>query len=253
MTEQTLPAPLVPDDADLRGFDFMPFYGAWLRSSDFNAICTDAEYRAAVNLWWSSWHQTPPASLPDDDRALCHHADLGRDLKTWAKVKKVAMSGFVLCSDGRWYHEFLSVQARIAWDGRKAAIARGVKSGAARRLKAAARPGTGEDHETLSKHNGNGFEMAANKGSEGREKSPPTPPGNSPGKPETTSAANAGNGRRHRGAGRWRHDPSAAMLKLTELGVSPSWSSGKSHAECVERIQQELQRRERGQHQAGHA
>lgn len=170
MTTDQRPAPLVPREADLRGYDFMPFYGAWLRASDFNATCTDAEYRAAVNLWWSSWHQSPPASLPDNDQALCMHADLGRDMRRWNKVKKVAMAGFVLCSDGRWYHEFLSVQAKIQWDARKAAIEKGVKSGASRRLKAANPVRT--ELEPKSNPDRTELELSPNKGREGKRTIP---------------------------------------------------------------------------------
>lgn len=174
----SLPTPLVPAEADLRGYDFMPFYGAWLRASDFNASCTDAEYRAAVNLWWSSWHQTPPASLPNNDATLCMLADLGRNTRRWRKVKKVAMGGFVMCSDGRFYHEFLSVQANIQWEIRKFAIERGVRSGAARRMKSGKRPENFQanqapevkafrnDLESLSKPSPNAFEIVSNKGSE---------------------------------------------------------------------------------------
>jgi hypothetical protein len=170
------PPPLVPADADLRGYNFMPFYGDWLRASDFNATCTDAEYRAAVNLWWSSWHQLPPASLPDNDVALCRAADLGRDMKAWLKVKKVAMSGFTLCADGRWYHEFLSIEARMQWDQRLIAVQRGKASGLARRLKAAQRPPEkGDGVETLSKAVRNGVDLDANKGRTGKLSSPPPP------------------------------------------------------------------------------
>jgi hypothetical protein len=48
-----------------------------------------------------------------------------------------------------------------------------------------------------------------------------------------------------RGAGPWRRDPDAALRKLTELGVPTSWSTGKGHDECVERITQELAKHER--------
>lgn len=126
------PEPLVDSHVDLRSYAFMPFYGDFLRASDFNCSATNAEYRAAVNLWWSSWKQVPAASLPDDDAKLCYLADLGRDMRVWAKVKKVAMSGFVLCSDGRWYHEFLAVEARKAWELHATAVKKG-RAGAAKR------------------------------------------------------------------------------------------------------------------------
>lgn len=128
----SLPDPLLPAEVDLRGLEYMPYYGDRLRESGLNARATDAEYRAAHNLWWSSWKQVPAASLPDDDIDLCKLADLGRDQKTWQAVKPGAMRGFVLCSDGRWYHRALSAFAMDAWAMRLDASAKG-KLGAAKR------------------------------------------------------------------------------------------------------------------------
>jgi hypothetical protein len=109
-------APLVPPEVDLRGYEYMPFYGGRLRDSGLNSRATDSEFRAAVNLWWSAWNQVPAASLPDDERELCRLADLARDLKTWAQVRDVAMRGFVKCSDGRFYHSFLAEIATKAFE-----------------------------------------------------------------------------------------------------------------------------------------
>jgi hypothetical protein len=111
--------PLVPAEVDLRGYDYMPFYGHHLFGSDFNAKVSDAEWRAAVTLWWAAWNQVPAASLPNDDTALCRLADLGRDLKTFKKLKANALHGFVECSDGRLYHRQLSKWAIDAWDLRQ--------------------------------------------------------------------------------------------------------------------------------------
>lgn len=110
--------PLLPPDVDLRGLDYMPLFGNHLFGSEFNAASNDSEWRAAVTLWWAAWNQVPAGSLPNDDTALCRLADLGRDVKTWKKLRAKAMHGFVLCSDGRMYHEFLCRQAAIAWDKR---------------------------------------------------------------------------------------------------------------------------------------
>lgn len=121
---QDLPPPPIAPDADLSGFDFMPLHGDRLRASDTNSRATDAEFRAAINLWWAAWKQVPAASLPDDDVVLCKLADLGRDLKTWRKVKSVAMANFVKCSDGRLYHPFLAAEAAKAWDLRLKARAK---------------------------------------------------------------------------------------------------------------------------------
>jgi hypothetical protein len=131
MTEQ-LPDPFVPPEVDLNGYEFMPLYGERLRTSAHNSRCSDAEYRASINIWWSSWMQVPAASLPQDDAELCRLADLGRDLKTWLKVKPYVMRNFVLCNDGRFYHRFLSVLALDAWAQRVKARVKG-KQGAAKR------------------------------------------------------------------------------------------------------------------------
>lgn len=112
------PAPLVPAEVDLRGLEYMPFFGTHLFGSEFNAVCTDAEWRAGLTLWWAAWNQQPAGSLPDDDGALCRLADLGRDLKAWNKIKGRALHGFVKCSDGRLYHGFLCRQVLVAWEKR---------------------------------------------------------------------------------------------------------------------------------------
>lgn len=117
MTDK-LPAPLVPAEVDLRGLEYMPLFGNHLFGSEFNAAATDGEWRAAVTLWWAAWNQVPAGSLPGDDIALCRLADLGRDLKTWRRLKARALHGFVECSDGRLYHAFVCKQALIAWDKR---------------------------------------------------------------------------------------------------------------------------------------
>ena len=127
-----LPEPLVPAETDLSGYEFMPYYGDRLRASDLNCRASDAEYRAAHNLWWSSWKQVPASSLPSDDVILCKLADLGRDQKTWLQVKARALHGFVLCSDGRYYHRILSVLALDAWAARLTASAKG-RAGAGKR------------------------------------------------------------------------------------------------------------------------
>lgn len=114
-----LPEPLTPPECDLRGMEWMPLHGHKLYGSDFDAIASDTEYRAAQRLWWAAWQQqVPAASMPDDDRILAHAAGFSRDLKGWAKIRKVALHAFVKCSDGRLYHRFLAPEAIVAWDRR---------------------------------------------------------------------------------------------------------------------------------------
>ena len=112
------PAPLSPPDCDLRGYDFMPLFGHRLFCGRLYTHCTDAEFRAALRLWWSAWNQVPAGSLPMDDRALATLADFGRDVRAWRRVRARALDGFVACSDGRLYHPLLAREATRAHAGR---------------------------------------------------------------------------------------------------------------------------------------
>jgi hypothetical protein len=110
--------PLVPLEVDLRDFPFLPLDAARLRDSDFAVESTGDEFRAALLLWCTSWHQQPAASLPDNERALAMFAGYGRDLKGWQKVAIGALRGFQRCDDGRLYHPVLAEKALDAWDGK---------------------------------------------------------------------------------------------------------------------------------------
>lgn len=118
MTREAAPNPPVPPDVDLRGLEYMPLYGTHLFGSEFNATPDDTAWRAGITLWWAAWNQKPAGSLPDNDGALCMLAGLGRDLKTWKRIKAHALHGFVLCADGRLYNRFLCVQVLVAWEKR---------------------------------------------------------------------------------------------------------------------------------------
>ncbi|WP_249404999.1 DUF1376 domain-containing protein [Stenotrophomonas sp. CFBP 13725] len=106
-------------DVDLRGMPFMPLDVARLRDSDLAIMATGDEFRAAVLLWCAAWNQLPAASLPDNDQALAAYAGFGRDVRGWLAVKPGAMRGFVVCSDGRWYHPVVAEKAVEAWAERK--------------------------------------------------------------------------------------------------------------------------------------
>lgn len=119
MTDQ-LPAPLVPADVDLRDFPFVQIDVARLFNSQFHARATDTEWRAGVTLWLKAAHQVPAGSLPDDDIALARLAELGRDLKTWRKIKEMALYGWIKCSDGLLYHPVVAEKALHAWGKKQA-------------------------------------------------------------------------------------------------------------------------------------
>lgn len=161
------PEPLVSPETDLQSFDYMPLKVAQLRDSDLAAIATDGEFRAAVILWCAAWHQVPASSLPNDDRMLCRLAGLGRDLKTWGKVRSVALRGFVMCSDGRLYHPLIADLAIVAWQKKKRNVERTHNATEARRQ----RNGQREGNVTSTKGEGDrkGEEME-------REEGTPLPP-----------------------------------------------------------------------------
>lgn len=111
-------APLTPADCDLRDFHRMMIDIPRLRGSSFDASPDDAAWRAGLNLWMTAFHSVPAASLDDDEGTLCKASGLGRDLRTFRKVRAAAMRGWILCSDGRWYHEVVAEMALEAWLGK---------------------------------------------------------------------------------------------------------------------------------------
>jgi hypothetical protein len=97
-------APLVPPDVVIPRLPWVPVYADRLWDSNFFAVATDAEFKAAFCLWLKSWNQTPPGSLPNDDRLLCRLAELNGNLAKWGKVKRLALRNWILCEDERLYH-----------------------------------------------------------------------------------------------------------------------------------------------------
>lgn len=166
-----LPDPLAPAEVDLRGYGFMPFYGGHLLGSDFDAKTSDSAWRAAVCLWWSAWNNVPAGSLPDDDTYLAKAAHLGRDVRTWRKLREAALHGFVKCSDGRLYHRFLCPIAIEAYARRKAERDKKRRHRAAMAGPDLLGDGTGTDGGTAPpRERGRGTEQG-----EGVTTNPPTP------------------------------------------------------------------------------
>lgn len=108
-------APLTPADCDLRDFHRIMVDIPRLRGSDFDATLDDSAWRAGFNLWLTAWHQVPAASLSADDATLAKAAGLGRDLRTWKRVKAIALDNWVECDDGRLYHPTVAEIALESW------------------------------------------------------------------------------------------------------------------------------------------
>lgn len=118
MTQDPRPAPLVPAEVDLRDFQYMELDVQKLRDSRFTAETDPEAFRAGVLLWCAAWHQVPAASLPDNDKELSALAGFGRVVKEWMRYRDQALSLFVLCSDGRFYHPVIAEKAVVAWESR---------------------------------------------------------------------------------------------------------------------------------------
>lgn len=170
------PDPLVPAEVDLRDYQFMPLDVVRLRDSRIVDEVTGDEFRAAVLLWCSAWHQVPAGSLPDDDAQLAKFAGYGRVIKEWLRRKAGALHGFVLCNDGRLYHPVIAEKAIDAWAGRRSASSRG-KIGAKKRWHTVDGTATNDDDKTdgsailknssAIKSNGSAIPLAIEKHSNG--------------------------------------------------------------------------------------
>lgn len=101
------PPPPVSPGTDVSALDGFMLNVERLLASELLAIGTPEECWAALMLWCRAWKQVPAGSLPNDERILASFSGTG---KRWAKVREVALHGFVLCSDGRLYHRFLCTE-----------------------------------------------------------------------------------------------------------------------------------------------
>lgn len=112
MVDDNLPEPLVPPDHDVSMLSDFRLNVDRLLASELVAVGTAEECWAAFMLWCRAWKQVPGGSLPNDDRILAGFSGAG---SRWRKVRDVALHGFVLCSDGRFYHRFLCEEVKRAY------------------------------------------------------------------------------------------------------------------------------------------
>lgn len=112
-----LPTPPVPADADLTHFDDMPLEVRRLRDSGIAGEPNAEIFRCAVLLWCVAWHQVPAGSLPVDDAELCRLVGLGRDMKTWRKIRAGALRSWRPFSDGRLYHPVVTEKVIDRFNG----------------------------------------------------------------------------------------------------------------------------------------
>lgn len=110
-----LQQPLVPAEVDLRDFAFLLVDVKAVRDSRMSCL-TAHEWCGGFRLMLESWHQLPASSVPNDDSELAKLSGLGR---RWKRYKAGALSEFVLCSDGRYYHPRVAARAIPAWQAKQ--------------------------------------------------------------------------------------------------------------------------------------
>ena len=94
----------------------MPLSIERLMSSDLYIKSTGEEFKAAFTLWCASWKQSPPGSIPNEEKLLKFLSCAGAK---WKRVRNVALHGFVLCNDNRYYHPVIADMVMTAWEGRE--------------------------------------------------------------------------------------------------------------------------------------
>ena len=104
---------------DLRDFRWMPLDVNALLTSDFWLTTPASPAKAGTELLLRSWHQTPAASLPDNDEVLAGLAGMRGDVETWRQWKAQALMGWALCADGRWHHPVIAESAATSWERKR--------------------------------------------------------------------------------------------------------------------------------------
>lgn len=114
LVTELLPPPLVPAGVDCTDLDGFMLNVERLMASELVALASHEAVAAALFLWCRAWKQKPAASLPNDDRVLAAFAKL--PLPRFKKLRADVMRGFVLCRDGRFYHQVLADEAIHAYE-----------------------------------------------------------------------------------------------------------------------------------------
>lgn len=203
-----LPAPLTPPDASMKGLDFMPLFHLRLRKS---RCWLRAKRRPELgfyqmNLWMAGFIDFPAGSLEFDDDVLADAAMC--DPLRWVEVRDDVLLGWILCSDGRIYSDFLAEVVNDVWRRRKSYSVRGSAGAEARWGRSSDAEGE-QPQEALppqqtdgwampeaSQTHGNGCHKDKDKdkdkdNSQSSTVSPPTPPAAAPRKRAARSNAEA--------------------------------------------------------------
>ncbi|MEH0194559.1 hypothetical protein V7S57_02370 [Caulobacter sp. CCNWLY153] len=116
MTLTQYPPPLTPAGSNIKDWPSMLVDVARLRDSGIASHEDPEVFRTSFMLWCASWHQTPVASLKDDDAELAKLAGFGRGGRAaWLAVRDEVLKAFVRCDDGRLYHPVVAEKGLEVW------------------------------------------------------------------------------------------------------------------------------------------
>ena len=113
--------PLLNAEVTMRGLTYMPLHIERLQKSKAWLVCKRRPELAfyILNLWMRAWTEEPAGSIENDDDVMSDAAMCPPD--KWPKLKEDALRGWVLCSDGRWYHPTVCEIALETWSKRSTA------------------------------------------------------------------------------------------------------------------------------------
>jgi hypothetical protein len=110
-----LPAPPIPSDADLSMLRCALLDRESILNGPLSLTYNDKAWRAGVTLRILSFHQKPAGSLPDDDRELVTLLMGIVNLRSWRRIRPIALSEWTKCSDGRLYNLNVSDAVVKVW------------------------------------------------------------------------------------------------------------------------------------------
>ena len=174
MGEQVLASlqePPIPSDADLRHMPGYMIDVQALLDNDLAARGDPAANWFAVLTWCAALHQVPAGSLPDDDDSLAWIVRLGRDVKTWRKMRAAgALRGWEKHSDGRLYHPMVTEKVLELLDKSRKGRAGGLASAKSRKTAKNSQVIENIDSKSNDRSTDveNGLNQQTNKGREGK-------------------------------------------------------------------------------------
>ena len=113
--EQSLPPPLLPAGIDLEDLPSFMIDVDWVTNPRFwSRVPRDAKM-AAVELQVASTMESPAGSLPSDEEGLALAAGLLSDVDAWRSVADLALRGWTLCADGRYYRPDVAKKMLHVW------------------------------------------------------------------------------------------------------------------------------------------